>query len=139
MTVSGTPGQSGTPLQANGNRSQFYTHQLSNGLQILGERMPDFESVAVAFHVRTGARDEPDPRVYGVSHFLEHMVFKGTQKRSAEEISLAFNNIGAEFNAFTSLEQTFYYARILGENLAPAVEILADMMQPKLDADEFNT
>jgi predicted Zn-dependent peptidase len=139
MTVTGTPGQTGTGLQSNGNRSQFYTHQLSNGLQLLGERMPDFESVAVAFHVRTGARDEPDPRVYGVSHFLEHMVFKGTQKRSAEEISLAFNNIGAEFNAFTSLEQTFYYARVLGENLAPAVELLADMMRPRLDKDEFTT
>ena len=88
MTVTGTPGQTGKNLQSNGNRSQFYQHQLSNGLQILGERMPDFESVAVAFHVRTGARDEPDPRVFGVSHFLEHMVFKGTQKRSAEEISL---------------------------------------------------
>ncbi len=139
MTVTGTTDQSGKNLQSNGNRSQFYTHQLSNGLQILGERMPDFESVAVAFHVRTGARDEPDPRVFGVSHFLEHMVFKGTEKRSAEEISLAFNNIGAEFNAFTSLEQTFYYARVLGENLAPAVELLADMMRPKLDKNEFNT
>ncbi|HEY7126165.1 MAG TPA: pitrilysin family protein [Ktedonobacterales bacterium] len=139
MTVTGTPGQTGKNLQSSGNRSQFYKHQLSNGLQILGERMPDFESVAVAFHVRTGARDEPDQRVFGVSHFLEHMVFKGTPKRSAEEISLAFNNIGAEFNAFTSLEQTFYYARVLGENLAPAVELLADMMRPRLDKDEFNT
>ncbi|HEY7348737.1 MAG TPA: pitrilysin family protein [Ktedonobacterales bacterium] len=139
MTISSSQGMSGAKNNANGASSRFYTHRLSNGLQILAEHMPDFESVAVAFHVRTGARDEANPRLYGVSHFLEHMVFKGTQKRSAEEISLAFNNIGAEFNAFTSLEQTFYYARILGENLAPAIEILADMMQPKLDADEFNT
>ncbi len=137
MTISSSQGMSGTTN--NGNGSRFYTHRLKNGLQILAEHMPDFESVAVAFHVRTGARDEPDPRVYGVSHFLEHMVFKGTAKRTAEEISLAFNNIGAEFNAFTSLEQTFYYARILGENLAPAVELLADMMQPRLDKDEFTT
>jgi predicted Zn-dependent peptidase len=136
MTIPSAQGTSGTQRNSG---SRFYTHRLSNGLQILAEHMPDFESVAVAFHVRTGARDEPDPRVYGVSHFLEHMVFKGTAKRSAEEISLAFNNIGAEFNAFTSLEQTFYYARILGENLAPAIDILADMMQPRLDADEFNT
>ncbi len=137
MTSSSLQGTSGAKSAANGSR--FYTHRLSNGLQILAEHMPDFESVAVAFHVRTGARDEADPRLYGVSHFLEHMVFKGTEKRSAEEISLAFNNIGAEFNAFTSLEQTFYYARILGENLAPAIELLADMMRPRLDADEFNT
>jgi predicted Zn-dependent peptidase len=137
MTTSSSQGMSGT--SSNGNGSRFYTHRLNNGLQILAEHMPDFESVAVAFHVRTGARDEPDPRIFGVSHFLEHMVFKGTPTRSAEEISLAFNNIGAEFNAFTSLEQTFYYARILGENLAPAIELLADMMRPRLDKDEFNT
>jgi predicted Zn-dependent peptidase len=139
MTISSSQETTGAPAKTNGNSSRFYTHRLNNGLQILAEQMPDFESVAVAFHVRTGARDEADPRLYGVSHFLEHMVFKGTQKRSAEEISLGFNNIGAEFNAFTSLEQTFYYARVLGENLAPAVELLADMMQPKLDPDEFHT
>ncbi len=137
MTMSSSQGNVGTPDKLNGNR--FHTYRLKNGLQILAEQMPDFESVAVAFHVRTGARDEANPRLYGVSHFLEHMVFKGTQQRSAEEISLAFNNIGAEFNAFTSLEQTFYYARILGEHLAPAIELLADMMRPKLDRDEFNT
>ncbi len=137
MTISSSQGTGGT--HSNGSGSRFYTHRLNNGLQILAEHMPDFESVAAAFHVRTGARDEADPRIFGVSHFLEHMVFKGTATRSAEDISLAFNNIGAEFNAFTSLEQTFYYARILGENLAPAIEILADMMQPRLDADEFNT
>jgi predicted Zn-dependent peptidase len=139
MSTSGAQEHAGATSHSNGNGSRFYTHRLPNGLQILAEHMPDFESVAVAFHVRTGARDEADPRIYGVSHFLEHMVFKGTQKRSAEEISLAFNNIGAEFNAFTSLEQTFYYARILGENLAPAIDLLADMMRPKLDADEFST
>ena len=139
MTISRSQGTAGASGSANGNGSRFYTHRLSNGLQILAEQMPDFESVAVAFHVRTGARDEPDPRFYGVSHFLEHMVFKGTQTRSAEEISLGFNNIGAEFNAFTSLEQTFYYARVLGEHLTPAVELLADMMRPRLDEGEFNT
>ncbi len=139
MTISSSQGTAGAPDNTNPNGTRFYTHRLSNGLQILGEQMLDFESVAVAFHVRTGARDEPDPRFYGVSHFLEHMVFKGTQTRSAEEISLGFNNIGAEFNAFTSLEQTFYYARVLGENLAPAVELLADMMRPRLDQGEFNT
>src|SRR5579885_221914 len=139
MTISSSQGTAGAPDNTNPNGTRFYTHRLSNGLQILGEQMLDFESVAVAFHVRTGARDEPDPRFYGVSHFLEHMVFKGTAGRSAEEISLAFNNIGAEFNAFTSLEQTFYYARILGENLAPAIDLLADMMRPRLDAEEFST
>src|SRR5689334_15321909 len=75
MTSSGTPGNGHQTASSNGARSRFFTHRMSNGLQLLGEQMPDFESVAVAFHVRTGARDEPDPRVFGVSHFLEHMVF----------------------------------------------------------------
>ena len=57
MTISSSQGTSGTPSNANGNGSRFYTHRLNNGLQILAEQMPDFESVAVAFHVRTGARD----------------------------------------------------------------------------------
>jgi len=82
-------------------QEQFFTHRLSNGLQVLAQRMPDMESVAVAFYVRTGSRDEHDPALDGISHFLEHMVFKGTAHRGTEEITLAFNNMGAEFNAFT--------------------------------------
>ncbi len=116
----------------------FYTHRLANGLQILGQRMPDLESVSVCFHVRTGARDEHDPALYGVSHFLEHMVFKGTQHRDAEQITLDFNTMGAEFNAFTSVEQTVYYARVLGEYLPRAVDLLSDMMRPRLDAHDFD-
>ena len=61
------------------NGAVFHTHKLSNGLQIIGQPMPDFESVAVSYYVRTGSRDEPDPSIVGVSHFLEHMVFKGTK------------------------------------------------------------
>ena len=56
----------------------FHTHRLANGLQILGQPMPDFESAALSFYVCTGSRDEPDQSIAGVSHFLEHMVFKGT-------------------------------------------------------------
>jgi predicted Zn-dependent peptidase len=124
----------------NGNGSagaQFFTHRLDNGLQIVAQRMPDLESVSVCFFVRTGARDEPDPALFGVSHFLEHMTFKGTPRRSTEQITLDFNAMGAEFNAFTSAEQTVYYARILGEYLPSAVDLLADMMRPRLDTHEF--
>jgi predicted Zn-dependent peptidase len=116
----------------------FYTHRMANGLLILGQRMPDLESVSVSFHVRTGARDEHDAALFGVSHFLEHMVFKGTQHRDAERITLDFNTMGAEFNAFTSVEQTVYYARVLGEYLPRAVDLLADMMRPRLDAHDFD-
>jgi predicted Zn-dependent peptidase len=117
---------------------QFFTHRLPNGLLLLGQRMPDLESVSVCFYVRTGSRDESDPALYGVSHFLEHMVFKGTARRDADQITLDFNLMGAEFNAFTSLEQTVYYARVLHENLSNAVDLLSDLMRPKLDESDFN-
>lgn len=116
----------------------FYVEKLENGLQILAQRMPDLESVSVCFFTRTGARDEHDAAIYGVSHFLEHMVFKGTARRDTEQITLDFNRMGAEFNAFTSLEQTVFYARVLREYLPDAVDLLADMMRPKLDEADFN-
>src|SRR6266700_3965711 len=99
------------------NGTVFYDHRLSNGLQIVGQPMPDFESVAVSYYVRTGSRDEPDLSIAGVSHFLEHMVFKGTKTLDWQEITLEFNKIGAEINAFTSHESTVYDARVLGEYL----------------------
>ena len=118
-------------------QEQFFTHQLANGLQIVAQRMPDMESVAVAFYVRTGSRDEHDPALDGVSHFLEHMVFKGTAHRDTEAITLAFNMMGAEFNAYTSFEETVFHARVLSDQLAPAIELLADLMRPRLAADDF--
>src|SRR5579871_6644572 len=129
-------------LTQNGNNGATPTkllhHTLPNGLQILGQQMPDLESISVCFHVRTGARDEHDPALFGVSHFLEHMVFKGTARRDAERITLDFNTMGAEFNAFTSVEQTVYYARVLGEYLPRAVDLLSDLMRPRLDAHDFD-
>ena len=124
-------------VSARSANARFYTHQLSNGLQLLGQQMPDLESVSVCFFVRTGSRDEHDPALYGVSHFLEHMVFKGTARRDTEQITLDFNRMGAEYNAYTSIEQTVFYARILGEELPRAVDLLADMMRPRLDAEDF--
>ena len=121
------------------NETVFYDHRLSNGLQILGQPMPDFESAAVSYYVRTGSRDEPDLSIAGVSHFLEHMVFKGTKTLDWQEITLEFNKIGAEINAFTSHESTVYYARVLGEYLERAVELLSDMMYPRLVESDFET
>jgi predicted Zn-dependent peptidase len=119
------------------NGAVFYTHQLPNGLQIVGQPMPDFESVAISYYVRTGSRDEPNPSIVGISHFLEHMVFKGTATLDWQEITLAFNQIGAELNAFTSHESTVYYARVLGEYLERAMELLSDMMYPRLAESDF--
>lgn len=121
------------------NGSVFYTHRLGNGLQIVGQPMPDFESVAVSYFVRTGSRDEYDPTIAGVSHFLEHMMFKGTQTLDWQQITLEFNKIGAELNAFTSHESTVYYARVLGEYLDRAVDLLSDMMYPRLAESDFET
>ena len=125
--------------ESTANGTVFHTHTLNNGLQIVGQPMPDFESVAVSYFVRTGSRDEPDPGIAGVSHFLEHMVFKGTQTLDWQEITLAFNKIGAELNAFTSHESTVYFARVLGEYLDRAVELLSDMMHPRLAESDFET
>src|SRR5579859_4858585 len=121
------------------NGTVFHTHTLSNGLQIVAQPMPDFESVAVSYYVRTGSRDEYDPSIAGVSHFLEHMVFKGTKTLNWQEITLEFNKIGAELNAFTSHESTLFYARVLGEYLDRAVELLSDMMYPRLLESDFQT
>src|SRR5437588_11930111 len=121
------------------NGTVFYTHQLSNGLQVVGQPMPDFESVAVSYYVRTGSRDEPNPNIAGVSHFLEHMVFKGTQTLDWQQITLEFNKIGAELNAYTSHEATVYHARVLGEYLERAVQLLSDMMYPRLVESDFET
>src|SRR5271155_729687 len=99
----------------------FHSHKLANGLQVIGETTPSARSAALGFFVRTGSRDET-PEVAGVSHFLEHMVFKGTQRRSAQDVNLDFDRIGADYNAFTSEENTVYHAAVLPEYLGDAVD-----------------
>ena len=88
---------------------EFKQEKLENGLQIIGEVNPAAKSAAVGFFVKTGSRDETSA-VSGVSHFLEHMLFKGTDRRTALEVNAAFDDTGAQFNAFTSEENTVYYA-----------------------------
>lgn len=116
----------------------FHTHKLPNGLQLIGETSPSARSVALGFFVRTGSRDET-PEVSGVSHFLEHMMFKGTPRRSALDVNLDFDRIGANYNAYTSEENTVYYAAVLPEYLPKAVDILADILRPSLRQDDFDT
>src|SRR5438094_2460576 len=115
----------------------FQKHVLKNGLRIIGETNASARSVALGFFVRTGARDE-GPEVSGVSHFLEHMVFKGTPRRTALEVNLDFDRIGADYNAFTSEENTVFYAAILPEYLPQTVDILADILRPSLRPDDFD-
>lgn len=117
--------------------SLFYTETLSNGLQMLGEYMPSAQSAACVFYVQTGARDEA-PEHMGVSHFLEHMAFRGNERRSSEAIDRAFEEMGADSNAATSLEMTYYWARVLSENVSWAIDVLCDLTHPALSADMFN-
>lgn len=115
----------------------FHKTALSNGLTILGETNGANASAAIGFFVKTGARDETSAES-GVSHFLEHMLFKGTPTRSAIDINLQLGNLGAQANAFTSEENTVYYAAIIPEHFREMQELLSDMMRPLLDPEEFD-
>ncbi len=112
-------------------------HQLPNGLAIVGERDADARSTTLGFWVKTGARDEA-LEVSGVSHFLEHMMFKGTLSRSPEQINLEFDAMGARYNAFTSEEETVFYGAVLPEFGPQILELLADMMRPALRNGDFD-
>src|SRR5262249_26104030 len=118
-------------------RVPFHSHRLSNGLQIIGETSSSARSVALGFFVRTGSCDET-PEVSGVTHFLEHMIFKGTPRRSALDVNLAFDRIGADYNAFTSEENTVFHACVLPEYLPTAVDVLADILRPSLRVEDFD-
>ncbi|MDZ4755569.1 MAG: pitrilysin family protein [Phycisphaerae bacterium] len=115
----------------------FRRAQLANGLQIVGETDPTAHSSSVGFFFRTGARDESS-RLMGVSHFLEHMMFKGTAKRNAQQVNNDFDAIGASHNAYTTAEMTAYYAHVLPEHLDSATEILSDILRPSLRVEDFN-
>jgi predicted Zn-dependent peptidase len=116
---------------------EFRSHRLENGLEVVAETNDDAHSMSVAFLVRTGARDESD-EVAGVSHFLEHMCFKGTPRRSADDVNREFDEIGAHYNAFTSEECTAYYASVLPEYQEASVDLLADILRPSLRPDDFD-
>lgn len=102
--------------------------EFSSGLRVVTERMPSVRSVSLGFWVLAGSRDER-PHLSGSSHFLEHLLFKGTARRSAQDIAQDFDAIGGDVNAFTAREYTCYYARVLDRDLEMAVDHLADMVQ----------
>ena len=114
------------------------THQPSNGPEIVVLNDPSAFTSSYGCFVKTGARDE-QPEIAGVSHFLEHMVFKGTSRRSAEDVNRELDHLGAHSNAFTSEDATVFYASVLPECQEHAVDLLTDLMQPTLDEEEFET
>jgi len=115
----------------------FKHRTLPNQLTVIAEVNPDAHTSAVGFFVKAGARDET-PELMGVSHFLEHMMFKGTARRTAEDVNREFDELGANYNAFTSHEQTVYYAHVLPEFLPRAVDLLGDMLRPALRTEDFD-
>jgi predicted Zn-dependent peptidase len=102
--------------------------KLANGLRIAADTMKDVETVSVGVFVNTGSRNETS-EINGISHFLEHMAFKGTAKRSARQIAEEFEGIGGHINAYTSKEKTVYYAKVLKQHAEFAVEFLSDILQ----------
>lgn len=116
---------------------EFKGKRLSNGLDLIGEVNPSAKSAAVGFFVRTGSRDETG-QINGVSHFLEHMLFKGTEKLNAFEVNKAFDNTGAQFNAFTGEENTVYYAAVLPEYVIEVTKLWIELMRPALRDTDFN-
>ena len=116
----------------------FHHHQLPNGLDVIAEVNPDSHSFAAGLFVKTGSRDET-PDINGVSHFLEHMMFKGSEKYSWEDVNRIFDEIGARYNAFTSQEMTAYYANVLPEFTEKAVEHLSHLLRPAIRNEDFTT
>jgi predicted Zn-dependent peptidase len=110
---------------------------LPNGVRVLTERIPGVRSVSVGAWVRQGAAHETR-EIMGASHLLEHMVFKGTERRSALEIALALESLGGSLDAYTSREHTSYQARVLDEHLGVALDVLADLvLAPSLREEDL--
>jgi len=116
----------------------FHHKQLPNGLDIIAEVNPDSYSFAAGLFVKTGSRDEQSD-VNGVSHFLEHMMFKGSTKYTWEDVNRIFDEMGARYNAFTSQEMTAYYANVLPEFTEKAIEHLSHLLRPALRDEDFTT
>jgi predicted Zn-dependent peptidase len=116
----------------------FHHAQLPNGLEIIAESNPDAHSFAAGFYVNTGSRDE-SPGVNGVSHFLEHMMFKGSSKYTWMDVNRIFDEMGANYNAYTSQENTAYFANVLPEFTEKTIEHLSHLMRPAIRTEDFET
>src|ERR1700694_4266481 len=104
---------------------------LPNGVRVVTERMPHVRSVSVGIWIGTGSREE-SPQESGISHFIEHMVFKGTKNRSAEQIARSVDSIGGGLDAFTSKELVSYNVKVLDEHLPEAFDVVADLVRNPL-------
>jgi predicted Zn-dependent peptidase len=129
-------GQSDLSFTASGGTS-VRRSVLPSGVRVLTEQVPGAQSVSVSFSVAVGSRDETNNH-FGSTHFLEHLLFKGTKKRTALDIAVAFDSVGGSSNASTGKEHTSYYARVQDKALPIAVDVIADMLTSSLlDPTEF--
>ncbi len=110
---------------------------LANGLRVIGEHNPRAATTGMGYLVHTGSRDET-PEVAGVSHFLEHMLFKGNESHSAEDINRTFDELGADYNAFTSEERTVYYGSVVADRAGAMLDVLSELMRPSLRQADFD-
>ncbi|HWC13397.1 MAG TPA: pitrilysin family protein [Actinomycetota bacterium] len=119
--------------------NRFARTVLDSGATVVTETMTEVRSVSCGFWFDVGARDEPD-NLAGTSHFLEHLLFKGTPKRSAKEIADEFDAVGGDVNAFTGKEYTCYYSRVISDDLPMALDVLSDMiLNSKIDPADFDS
>jgi predicted Zn-dependent peptidase len=117
--------------------SRIQKSLLHSGIRVITEEMPDVESSTIGLWVRTGSRDET-PEVGGISHFIEHLLFKGTRKRTALDIAREIESVGGVLNAFTGREYTCFYAKVLNKDLPLAIDILSDIfINSRFDAVEL--
>src|SRR3954463_9877536 len=106
---------------------KYVLSELPTGERVISERVPSVRSVAIGFWIGAGSRDETDAKA-GVSHFIEHMLFKGSQRYTAQEIAEIFDGLGGELNAATSREHTMVYARVPDAHAQTALDVMADMV-----------
>ena len=110
---------------------------LSNGMRVVSETLPKSRSISIGVWVKVGSRHEPQ-EIGGISHFIEHLFFKGTEKRTAKDIAIEMDSLGGEMNAFTTQETTTYYAKVVDEHLHTAIDILSDiLLSSKFDPVEM--
>ncbi len=135
-------GPPGAILAGAGPEPPLLTHRvttLDGGLTVVTERMSDVRSASIGFWVGTGSVDEPVLHA-GASHFLEHLLFKGTAERSARSIAMAVDSVGGDMNAYTTKEYTTFYVRLLGDDADMGVQLLSDIVwSPAFRADEFES
>lgn len=116
----------------------YKIHTLKNGLTIIGEEIPYLKSISLGVWINAGSRVE-DEKISGVSHFIEHMLFKGTKNRTSKEIASEIDNLGGQINAFTSKECTCYYVKLLDSHIDIGIDILSDMiLNPLFDKNDID-